>query len=66
MNAKIAGESADEVSSMTEDRIRKLEKLGFVWVVRGDGKLLDSFDEELGYDLVATGTDDDVYPYQDG
>jgi hypothetical protein len=55
MNAKMQGQNAGDVSAMTDDRIRKLENLGFVWVLRGDGKLSDSFYDGLGYDTYEDG-----------
>jgi hypothetical protein len=65
MNAKINGHDVEEVSAMTEDRIRKLEDLGFIWVLRGDGKPTGNFDDGLEYDLdVGTVDNDDAYPYR--
>jgi hypothetical protein len=35
MKAKQAGETVSAASTMSENRIRNLEELGFVWVLRG-------------------------------
>lgn len=65
MKAKEDGRNPASVSSMTEERIRLLENLGFIWSLRGqDGRELNS-QEELearGISLIipndSTGNDD--------
>lgn len=46
---------------MTEERIHKLEELGFVWALRGDGRFLDSLANGFVYDLDTTTASHDVY-----
>ena len=62
MSAMEKGQNPEEVSSMTEERIQKLEGLGFCWALRGDGRFLDSLANGLVYDFETTAGSHDVYP----
>jgi hypothetical protein len=61
MSAKDKRQNPQEVSSMTEQRIHKLEELGFVWALRGDGRFLDTLANGFVYDLDATPASQYVY-----
>lgn len=61
MGAKEKGQNPQEVSSMTEERIEKLEELGFLWALRGDGRFLDSLANGFVFDLDTTTASHDVY-----